>query len=393
MTVVEKAELLRLIGHPTRLAIIQRLAKGPQCVSDIRELLDVPQANVSQHLMALRSQRIVDFYEDGKLRCYYIARPNLAALVLQFLGDEYGVVRKSKDEVRRAAKARARDTFSLPSSKDSRRGGMLTQDLTHIDLGTHWEKVYQTKDESEVSWHQEEPTVSLELIREVAAPESDVIDVGGGSSVLAGRLVALGFQHVTVLDISPSALERAKARIGEASQRIHWIAADIRTANDFGQFVLWHDRAVFHFLTDSQDRKKYVSLAERSIPEGGHLVIGTFALHGPENCSGLPVERYDAGKLAGIFSPQFTLAKSVAETHTTPWGSEQRFIYGVLRRSGPADVTTLCERSRDIQPERKNDSCPYILTGGPTVPGVVSAHKQGRHHIPQSPHTSQGSRR
>jgi len=335
MNVVEKAELLRLMGHPTRLAIIQRLARGPRCVTDIQELLDVPQANVSQHLMTLRGLRIVDFHEDGKLRCYYIARPKLGELVLQFLGGDYEVASKSKDEVRRAVKRQAQDACCRPSTSKgrTRRDQTVAQALAAgNDLAAHWERVYQTKGDSEVSWHQEVPQVSLELIRKLARPGRTVVDIGGGSSVLAGRLLALGFEHVSVLDISPSALERAKARLGQAAQRIHWIAADLLTVGNLGRFDIWHDRAVFHFLTNPRDRKKYVRLAERSISAGGHLVVGTFALDGPAKCSGLVVERYDAAKLAAEFAPRFTVTKSVSETHTTPWGSEQRFIYAVLRR-------------------------------------------------------------
>jgi 2-polyprenyl-3-methyl-5-hydroxy-6-metoxy-1,4-benzoquinol methylase len=194
--------------------------------------------------------------------------------------------------------------------------------------------VYRTKDESQVSWHQDEPAPSLTLVREFARPGGAVIDVGGGSSVLAGRLAAQGFD-VTVLDIAPAALDRARARIGDpaVSGRIRWIVGDVTGIADVGTFDVWHDRAVFHFLTSEADRRRYIGLAARSVRPGGHLVIGTFALDGPEKCSGLAVQRYGEAALAAAFSPHFTIVRSMIETHTTPWGKTQPFFFAVLRRS------------------------------------------------------------
>ena len=197
---------------------------------------------------------------------------------------------------------------------------------------THWERVYQTKSDLEVSWRQDDPAVSLDLIRESVGTESRVIDVGGGSSVLAGRLLALGFQHVAVLDISDAALERAKARIGDAAGKVRWITADITAAPELGQYDLWHDRAVFHFLTTEAERSTYVELAARTVPTGGRLVIGTFALDGPEQGSGLPVERYDGQKLAAQVCKQFSLQRETQESHLTPRGKPQRFTYAVFAR-------------------------------------------------------------
>jgi len=198
----------------------------------------------------------------------------------------------------------------------------------------HWQNVYQTKADRETSWYQDEPAISLQLIRECvpAAPGSRIVDIGGGSSVLAGRLAEQGYD-VTVLDVSAAAIERARARIGPGSERIHWIVADVTRRESLGRALLWHDRAVFHFLTDAAERKRYVSLAERTVQPGGSLVIGTFAIDGPEMCSGLPVERYDEARLLEAFGAGFTPVKSLRDTHTTPWGKPQPFFFAVLRRS------------------------------------------------------------
>lgn len=196
----------------------------------------------------------------------------------------------------------------------------------------HWDGVYRTKGDQEVSWHQDEPTTSLDLIREVARPGASVIDIGGGSSVLAGRLLESGFHELAVLDISETALERARVRIAKGQDRVRWIIADVTATQDVGQFDVWHDRAVFHFLTDPEERSRYVSLVMRTIPVGGRIVIGTFALDGPEKCSGLPVRRYDSCSLAAEFGTPFVLNKILSEQHITPWGKPQSFLYVVLSR-------------------------------------------------------------
>lgn len=197
---------------------------------------------------------------------------------------------------------------------------------------THWQQVYQTKADAETSWFQNEPKLSVDLVTTYAPQSGQVVDVGGGSSVLAGRLVAEGFD-LTVLDVSAAAIDRAKSRIGEAASRVRWIVADITEIDDLGQFDLWHDRAVFHFLTDESDRRKYAALAARTVVPGGHLVIGTFALEGPEKCSGLPVERYDDRKLMDAFAPAFAMVRSFHETHVTPWGKPQAFFFAVMLRT------------------------------------------------------------
>ena len=197
----------------------------------------------------------------------------------------------------------------------------------------HWEAIYDAKAEDELSWHQDDPALSLRLVREVASPQSRIIDIGGGSSRLAKRLVEAGFHHVAVLDIAHAALERSRKGAPLHRDLIHWIVADVTGVDDVGPFDVWHDRAVFHFLVDAEDRTRYVELATRTVSPGGHLIVATFAMDGPETCSGLPVERYDATKLAAAFQPAFTLRTTVDELHTTPWGTRQPFLYAVLDRT------------------------------------------------------------
>ncbi len=195
----------------------------------------------------------------------------------------------------------------------------------------HWERLYTTRPESELSWHQDEPRLSLDLISELAQPGSCVIDIGGGSSVLAGRLIERRFS-CAVLDISEAALNRAKESVGSNADQIQWIVSDVTAAPELGTVDVWHDRAVFHFLTNSDDRKRYLDLAERTVRVGGHLIIAAFALDGPEKCSGLPVERYDGQKLAAELGPGFALRRELRELHITPSGSTQRFTYAAFER-------------------------------------------------------------
>jgi SAM-dependent methyltransferase len=201
-----------------------------------------------------------------------------------------------------------------------------------MERTSHWEGVYSTKGEREVSWFQEEPTLSLELIRQVSPENGRVIDVGGGASVLVDRLLDLGFDGLAVLDISGEALAKARARLGERAERVRWIEADVTVASSLGEFDVWHDRAVFHFLTESGDRRKYVELAKRTVPPGGHVIIATFSLAGPPKCSGLDVCRYDAASLAVELGEGFSLVREAEETHRTPWDSAQAFTYAVFRR-------------------------------------------------------------
>src|ERR1041385_8617421 len=160
----------------------------------------------------------------------------------------------------------------------------------------HWESVYQTKGDKDVSWTQADPALSLSLIREVCKSGS-VIDVGGGTSVLADRLLDAGYA-VAVLDISQTAIDRDRLRLGERAAQVQWIVSDVTAPLKLGIFDVWHDRAVFHFLTDPKDRDAYIDLLWRTIPLGGHAIIATFSPAGPDKCSGLPVCRYDGPLLS-----------------------------------------------------------------------------------------------
>jgi ubiquinone/menaquinone biosynthesis C-methylase UbiE len=203
------------------------------------------------------------------------------------------------------------------------------------DRSTHWNRVYRSKADAELSWHQDEPSPSLELIQRHAAPGSRILDVGGGASPLAGRLVSAGYP-ATVLDVSDAAIQRSRERLGSTADAVSWVVGDVTLLPEIETVDLWHDRAVFHFLTDPADQQRYVQLASRAVAAAGLLVLGAFALDGPERCSGLAVQRYDSATMAAAFLPRFTLVESLAHTHRTPWGSAQSFIYAVLR-AGPAD--------------------------------------------------------
>jgi trans-aconitate methyltransferase len=196
----------------------------------------------------------------------------------------------------------------------------------------HWETVYTTKGEDEVSWFQESASVSLELMDALAITNrAAVVDIGGGASRLVDALVAKGFDRVTVLDLSDSALATARTRLGEAAAKVEWIAADVTLWEPDKVYDLWHDRAAFHFLTDAADRDAYADRLRRALRPGGHAIIATFAPDGPERCSGLPVMRYDSASLLATLGPGFDLVADRRQEHTTPWGAVQRFQFSALR--------------------------------------------------------------
>jgi len=197
----------------------------------------------------------------------------------------------------------------------------------------HWEGVYSKKDENEVSWFQENPVPSLELIAQVGAtPASVIIDIGGGASRLVDNLIDRGFEDVTVLDLSEAALEAAKARLGGRAAQVHWIVADATVWEPLKAYDVWHDRAAFHFLVEDHDRAAYVARLERALKVGGYAIIATFALDGPERCSGLPVVRYDPVSLCQTLGRAFQLVDTRRHAHATPWGSDQSFQFSVFRR-------------------------------------------------------------
>ena len=203
-----------------------------------------------------------------------------------------------------------------------------------MDPKTHWETVYRTKDVHEVSWFQSEARRSLDLITRVSPDRSaPIIDVGAGASVLVDDLLAAGYLDVSVLDVSEAALEISRARLGTDAAKVKWMRADVRRAQlDEGAYAVWHDRAVFHFLTDPADRAAYVEQVRRAVMPGGYVLVATFAEDGPEYCSGLPVVRYSAEGLHSEFGTDFQLVRSEHEDHRTPAGGEQSFLYCLCRR-------------------------------------------------------------
>lgn len=202
-----------------------------------------------------------------------------------------------------------------------------------MDAKNHWENIYSSKSATEVSWFQEEAEMSLALITAVAPdPTAAILDVGGGASRLVDGLLRKGYGNVTVLDLSSAALEQARARLGEVAAGVKWLEADIRTIG-FPEAAIdvWHDRAVFHFLTGEEDRKAYVQQVQRAVRPGGHVLVATFADDGPERCSGLEVARYSPDALHAEFGDAFRLVRSEREEHVTPWGATQRFVYCLCR--------------------------------------------------------------
>jgi uridine phosphorylase/SAM-dependent methyltransferase len=203
-----------------------------------------------------------------------------------------------------------------------------------MDMKTHWESIYTTKAPTAVSWYQPEPRLSLDLITHAGiTPTAQVIDVGGGASTLVDALLARHFQHLTVLDISSAAIQHAKVRLGALADAVTWIEADITNLLlPPAYYDLWHDRAVFHFLTNPADRAKYIQAVQFAVKPGGHIIVATFALDGPTRCSGLEVVRYSPDSLHAAFGQNFQLIESRNETHLTPSNAEQRFVYCYWRR-------------------------------------------------------------
>lgn len=204
-----------------------------------------------------------------------------------------------------------------------------------MNMKTHWENIYQTKAPTQVSWFQAHPQVSLSLIqRTQVQPTEPIIDIGGGAATLVDDLLANGYQAVTVLDLSAQALRLARQRLGPLAERVTWLEADITTVELPAQaYAVWHDRAVFHFLTQPADRQRYVTAVRQAVRPGGFVIVATFAPDGPPRCSGLDVVRYSPESLHSEFGRGFELVDSARETHHTPAGGEQQFMYCFCRRS------------------------------------------------------------
>ncbi|MGQ0582485.1 MAG: class I SAM-dependent methyltransferase [Reyranella sp.] len=199
---------------------------------------------------------------------------------------------------------------------------------------SHWEDVYTSKADTAVSWYQPHPERSLELIA-LAAPgrEAAIIDIGGGASTLSDDMLAAGYTDFTVLDVAEAALVKSRDRLGSGAARICWIVADITQWTPPRVYDVWHDRAVFHFLTESAQQDAYMTALKAGSRPGSVIIIATFALDGPEKCSGLAVQRYSSATLSKRLGPSFSLTAEALETHKTPWGAEQRFQYSTFRRT------------------------------------------------------------
>jgi len=202
------------------------------------------------------------------------------------------------------------------------------------DTRQHWDQVYDSKAADSVSWYQRHPETSLAFITDSQLPhDAPLLDVGGGASTLVDHVLDAGYTDISVLDISVHALSQAQARLGNGNaQRVHWLVDDVTRFAPSRRYALWHDRAVFHFLTDEASRTAYVAALRRSLAPGGTLIIAAFALDGPARCSGLNVVRYDADGLHACFGDGFERMASGRDMHVTPWGTEQAFTYLRLRR-------------------------------------------------------------
>jgi SAM-dependent methyltransferase len=202
-----------------------------------------------------------------------------------------------------------------------------------VNRKAHWENVYHTRSPLDVSWYQREPALSLALIEASGvASDGGIIDVGGGASVLVDRLLESGYSGLAVLDISGAALAHARTRLGARAAEVEWVEADVTTFRSERRFGLWHDRAVFHFLTDAGDRAAYVQTLEAALAPAGHVIIATFAPGGPTMCSGLDIVQYDADKLCGELGAGFELVEQRSELHHTPADKDQAFNFFLLRR-------------------------------------------------------------
>lgn len=202
-----------------------------------------------------------------------------------------------------------------------------------INMKSKWENIYYGKQDDEFSWFQEDPEVSLMLIEKYSYKnkKSSIIDVGGGNSLLVSALVNKEFEDLSVLDISSKALERSHERIKEAP--VKWLLGNVLEYDFRNQFDVWHDRALFHFLTRRNEIEKYINIATDAINKRGVLILGTFSKSGPEKCSGLPIVQYSESKFKVLFKKNFDLVECFEETHTTPFNTKQNFIWGVFIRN------------------------------------------------------------
>ena len=197
----------------------------------------------------------------------------------------------------------------------------------NYNLKLHWEKIYDEKKEDEVSWFQKETNESIKMIQSAGIDNPKIIDVGSGRSKLLKNLIEIGYNHLTYLDISESALEKSKEFLGEESKKVRWISKDVLSFMTDEKFDIWHDRAVFHFLNEENLIRKYIEIVEKNISESGHLIIGTFSENGPLKCSGLEVRRYSEKVIEKLFNRSFKLIDSFYYDHVTPFNTTQNFLF------------------------------------------------------------------
>ena len=202
-----------------------------------------------------------------------------------------------------------------------------------VNFKSHWENVYQSKNENEVSWYQEVPSKSLDLISSLnLTTDSKIIDVWAGESRLVDNLLSLGFKNITVLDISSKSIEKTKQRLGKKSKLVKWVIYDIVDFIPDESFDLWHDRAAFHFLTQKTMIKKYVDLVKNSVNSQGNLILSTFSTNGPLKCSGLQISQYNKNSISELFKEEFKLSYSETSVHQTPFNTNQEFIFNIFSK-------------------------------------------------------------
>lgn len=205
--------------------------------------------------------------------------------------------------------------------------------MEHIERKKHWETIYQTKALNEVSWYQPNPETSIQFFQQLQLPvTAKIIDIGGGDSFLVDHLLDLGYRNVSVLDISETAIERAKQRLGERAKDVKWIVSDIADFKPTASYDCWHDRAAFHFLTSSDEVEKYIQTASTAITPDGAMIIGTFSEQGPKKCSGIDIRQYSETTMTNLFSTRFRKIACITTDHTTPFDTTQNFVFCSFRK-------------------------------------------------------------
>jgi ubiquinone/menaquinone biosynthesis C-methylase UbiE len=264
------------------------------------------------------------------------ARATHATAVIRIAHSAKAPPRAREVPIKRGSRPRASCADGLPGPRSGpgepmRVASVILDGMSAASEG-HWERVYETRSTDEVSWFQAEPSVSRRLVEAAVGTNGSVVDVGAGASRLVDLLLDDGFADLTVLDVSARALAVVRERLAGRSSAVTWVHGDVLDWHPGRSFDVWHDRAVFHFLTDPEDRSRYVDLVQRVVHPGGTVIVATFAADGPTHCSGLPVSRSDAAGLATVFGEAFMLGHAEREEHLTPSGALQPFTWAVLHR-------------------------------------------------------------